>query len=112
MPTYDYECEECGHKFEAFHGMLVDPLVDCPQCKQPKLIKLIGCGAAVIVKGTENPCRGGRSSKTKNSKKPVKRDKLGEGKYKSTDPWWRTGKVNKKILKNPEKYVKEGRLEL
>lgn len=109
MPTYDYECEECGYEFEAFHGMLADPLVNCPKCKQPKLIKLIGSGVAIIVKGTENPCRGSKSSKTnKNSKKLVKRDKLGEGKYKSTNPWWRTGKVNKKILKNPKKYIQEG----
>lgn len=102
MPTYDYECESCGHEFEAFHGMLVDALTDCPKCKQPKLIKLISAGAAVIVKGTENPCTGGRGHNTK------KKDKMGEGKYKNKDHWWRTGKINKKILNNPKKYIQEG----
>lgn len=113
MPTYDYKCTACDHEFEAFHGMLVNPLVDCPACHQPKLIKLIGPGAAVIIKGTENPCTGSRGSKTKNkSPKTKKRDRLGEGKHKNDAPWWRNeNKVNKKILKNPDKYIKEGKVD-
>ncbi len=109
MPTYDYECNACGYEFEAFHSMSMEPLVDCPECNRPKLVKLIGPGAAVIVKGTENPCRGNRGGKTK--KKDTSRkfpDKLGRGKNKGEKPFWRDGPVNKKILKNPEKYIKEG----
>jgi len=111
MPTYEYECESCEYIFEAFHSMLANPLVDCPQCNQPKLIKLIGSGAAVIVRGTENPCTGGRSIPTKkNIKKCKKLDKLGEGKNKCKTPWWRKDRVNKKILNNPEKYIQEGKV--
>ena len=106
MPTYDYECDNCGHEFEAFHAMSAEPLVECPKCNQPKLIKLIGAGAAVIISGTATPCRGNRGGKT-----TKRRDRLGEGKNKSDKPWWRDGPVNKKILKNPERYIKKGNVE-
>jgi putative FmdB family regulatory protein len=102
IPTYDYECSDCGYGFEAFHAMSDEPLVDCPRCDQPKLVKLISPGAAVIVPGTTTPCRGSRTKK---------RDKLGEGKNKSGKPFWRDGPVNKKVLKNPERYIKEGNVE-
>jgi putative FmdB family regulatory protein len=31
MPTYEYVCSECQHRFEAFHG-LSDPFPACPAC--------------------------------------------------------------------------------
>jgi len=103
MPTYDYECENCGYSFEAFHQMSAEPLLECPECHLLRLIKLIGMGSAVIIKGTETPCRGGRELK--------KKDKLGKGKYKTdTFPPWRDGPIDKNILKNPERYVKTGEI--
>lgn len=108
MPTYDYKCNSCNYEFEVFHSMLTEPLVDCPECNQPKLVKLIGPGAAVIIKGTENPCVGGRNNKTKKKKNL---DKLGEGKNKGKKPFWRDGPVNKKILRNPKEYIREGRID-
>lgn len=109
MPTYDYECQECGYEFESFHSMFKEPLVDCPKCNEPKLIKLISAGALVIVKGTENPCRGGAGCRTtKQRVKPKRHDRLGEGKNKTDKPFWRDSPVNKKVLKNPEQYIKEG----
>lgn len=52
MPTYDYECDACSHKFEHFQG-INDPLLKkCPECKKPKLRRLIGAGGAVMFKGT------------------------------------------------------------
>lgn len=104
MPTYDYECEACDHAFEAFHAMSAESLTECPGCHKPKLVKLIGPGAAVIVRGTENPCDGIRS-RTK------KFDKLGEGKNKCEKPFWRDGPVDKDILKNPERYIREGEVD-
>lgn len=112
MPFYDYECEMCNYLFEAFHGMLDVPLSKCPQCGKRKLIKLLSSGVMVIVKGTENPCIGGRSSVNKKNKTKVKkRDKLGEGENKSDTPWWRRGRVNKQILKNPGRYIKDGEVD-
>lgn len=105
IPHYDYECEECGYEFEAFHSMTSKPLKDCPECGEPKLIKLIGSGAAVIIKDTDNPCRG-----TRKIRKPNLGDKLGEGKNKTKNPFWRDGKIDKTILKNPEGYIREGKV--
>ena len=52
MPTYDYQCDACDHKFELFQG-INDPLKKkCPECKKSKLRRLIGSGAAVVFKGS------------------------------------------------------------
>ncbi len=51
MPTYDYECTKCGHKFEAFQQMSDKPLTKCPKCDK-KLRRLIGSGAGIIFKGS------------------------------------------------------------
>lgn len=52
MPTYDYVCDACGHKFEHFQSMKDDALTKCPECKKKKLRRLIGAGGAVVFKGT------------------------------------------------------------
>jgi putative FmdB family regulatory protein len=52
MPTYDYECDACGHEYELFQNMSDDPLTKCPKCKKKKLRRLIGAGAAVMFKGS------------------------------------------------------------
>lgn len=52
MPTYDYECSACSHKFEAFQSISEEPLVKCPACKKKKLKRLFGAGAGIIFKGS------------------------------------------------------------
>jgi putative FmdB family regulatory protein len=52
MPTYAYECEACGHGFEAFESMTSKPQRTCPECGKPKLRRLIGAGAGIIFKGS------------------------------------------------------------
>jgi putative FmdB family regulatory protein len=52
MPTYDYECSACEHRFEHFQKITDDPLAVCPKCKRKKLIRLFGTGAAVVFKGS------------------------------------------------------------
>jgi putative FmdB family regulatory protein len=32
LPTYQYACTECGHRFEAVQSFTDDALTDCPQC--------------------------------------------------------------------------------
>ena len=52
MPTYDYECDACGHLFEVFQG-INDPIKrKCPKCKKLKLRRLFGTGAAILFKGS------------------------------------------------------------
>jgi len=50
MPTYEYECEKTGRRFERFQSMSARPLQKCPECGG-KAHRLIGTGSAVIVKG-------------------------------------------------------------
>ncbi|MDA0577280.1 MAG: zinc ribbon domain-containing protein [Verrucomicrobia bacterium] len=51
MPTYDYECQKCGHTFEQFQRITEDPLKRCPKCKG-KIRRLVGTGAGIIFKGS------------------------------------------------------------
>ncbi len=52
MPTYDYVCDACGHKFELFQS-INDPVKrKCPECSKLKLRRLIGAGAAIVFKGS------------------------------------------------------------
>lgn len=69
MPTYDYECAGCGHRFEAFQSMSDDPLRVCPSCNKRRLKRLIGGGMGVIFKGsgfyvTDNRSSGGNGKKS------------------------------------------------
>jgi putative FmdB family regulatory protein len=52
MPTYDYLCDACGHKFELFQSISERVQRKCPECKKPKLRRLFGTGAAVVFKGS------------------------------------------------------------
>lgn len=87
--------------------MSAESLMDCPECHRPELIKLIGMGLSPIIRGTTNPYHGGSIGK----KRKIKLiDKLGRGINKGRQPFWRDGPVNKKILKNPIEYIKEGKI--
>lgn len=52
MPTYDYICDACGHEFETFEPITSTPRNDCPECKELKLRRKIGPGAAILFKGS------------------------------------------------------------
>lgn len=52
MPTYDYECTACHHKFEHFQSITAPPLRKCPECGKNQLKRLIGTGGGVIFKGS------------------------------------------------------------
>ena len=52
MPTYDYQCDACGHEFELFQS-INDPIKrKCPDCGKQKLRRLFGSGAAIVFKGS------------------------------------------------------------
>ncbi len=51
MPTYEYECKSCGHRFEKSQPMTAAPLKTCPKCKKG-VQRLIGSGAGFIFKGS------------------------------------------------------------
>lgn len=52
MPTYDYVCDACDHRFELFQSITAEPEKKCPECGRRKLRRLIGPGAAIIFKGS------------------------------------------------------------
>jgi putative FmdB family regulatory protein len=51
MPTYGYECTECGHTFEEFQSIKAEPLRECPKCKGG-VKRQLGAGAGFIFKGS------------------------------------------------------------
>ena len=52
MPTYDYECSSCGHRFELFQSITAKPQKRCPSCERRTAKRLIGAGAGIIFKGS------------------------------------------------------------
>ncbi len=52
MPTYEYECRNCGHAFERFQSMTARPIRTCPACRKRSVRRLIGVGAGLIFKGS------------------------------------------------------------
>jgi putative FmdB family regulatory protein len=51
MPTYEYECPECGYKFEKFESITAKPKAKCPECGA-RCRRLISAGVGVIYKGS------------------------------------------------------------
>ena len=52
MPTYAYRCESCQHEFEEYQSITSEPIKVCPECKRPKVRRLIGTGSALLFKGS------------------------------------------------------------
>src|SRR4029079_6646519 len=59
MPTYEYVCEKCDHKFEISQSIKDEPLKNCPKEKcalkkwgKGKVKRAIGAGAGLIFKGS------------------------------------------------------------
>jgi putative FmdB family regulatory protein len=53
MPNYDYECKDCGKRFEIFQSMSDAKLVDCPlEGCSGKVTRLLGTGGGIIFKGS------------------------------------------------------------
>jgi putative FmdB family regulatory protein len=52
MPTYEYQCDACDHRFDEMQSFSEPPLTKCPACGKKKLRRLFGTGAAVLFKGS------------------------------------------------------------
>jgi len=52
MPTYEYACQKCGHRFEQMQSITAKPLKKCPSCGKAALQRLFGAGAGFIFKGS------------------------------------------------------------
>ena len=51
MPTYDYACAACGHRFELLHGVHAEGPSACPACSGGPVRKAISA-PAVLFKGS------------------------------------------------------------
>jgi putative FmdB family regulatory protein len=52
MPTYEYHCQACKHRFDELQSFSEPELKKCPKCKKNKLKRAFGVGAAVLFKGS------------------------------------------------------------
>ncbi|MFC8762664.1 FmdB family zinc ribbon protein [Streptomyces sp. NPDC057193] len=63
MPTYQYQCTECGEGLEAVQKFTDDALTECPQCKGR--LKKVFSAVGIVFKGSgfyRNDSRGSSSS--------------------------------------------------
>ena len=53
MPTYEYECQKCGHRFDQYQLISAKPLTRCPKpgCKG-RVRRLLSTGGGLIFKGS------------------------------------------------------------
>jgi putative FmdB family regulatory protein len=51
MPTYDYRCRKCGHRFELFLSIKDDRPKRCPKCRS-RADRVPSAGAGVLFKGS------------------------------------------------------------
>ena len=87
MPTYDYECDDCGHAFELFQSITAAVKRKCPECGKFRLRRLFGTGAAVVFKGSGFYQTDYRSDSYKKAAEAEKKASTGgsESKEKSSD---------------------------
>lgn len=101
MPTYEYECGNCGHRFEKFSPRMTDVRsVKCPQC-EGSAERLISGGAGLLFKGSgfyitdyrsdsykkaETKEKGGTGGESKSSDKPAGEKSKEPSKSKDTAP--------------------------
>ncbi len=50
MPTYEYECTQCGQKIEVFQRFSADPLTTCGVCGGP--LRKVFHPAGIVFKGS------------------------------------------------------------
>ncbi|MFJ2968487.1 FmdB family zinc ribbon protein [Streptomyces collinus] len=63
MPTYQYQCTECGEGLEAVQKFTDDALTECPDCKGR--LKKVFSAVGIVFKGSgfyRNDSRGSSSS--------------------------------------------------
>jgi len=86
MPTYDYECRGCEHRFEAFQSIKDGALRKCPECKKLRLRRLIGTGGGFLFKGSGFYETDYRSSSYKDAaKKDTESSSSGDSDSKKSD---------------------------
>lgn len=87
MPTYEYLCRECSHRFETWQKMTDDSLTTCPECGG--IIRRVLFPAGVVFKGsgfykTDHNGSGSVASENGNANKSEKAESKKEAETKTT----------------------------
>jgi len=72
VPTYEYECQKCGHTFEVMQSFSDAPLTKCTECRGK--VKKLFSPPAIIFKGSGFHCNDYKSKgapKTPCAKEPT-----------------------------------------
>jgi putative FmdB family regulatory protein len=109
MPTYEYQCTSCQHRFEAKQSIKDDALKTCPACQEHALARVVSGGLGFIF--TDPQTLGGIADR--NARDMARRGELPAQVRRNKDyaiPWWRKDKhkVDKRVLNNPEQYIETG----
>jgi putative FmdB family regulatory protein len=79
MPTYVYQCDDCGHDFEAVQRFADEPLTVCPECEgrvrrvlQPSPVIFKGSGWYIT--DSRNKSRANGSTKAEKAESGAKTD--------------------------------------
>ncbi len=86
MPTYEYLCRTCSHRFETWQKMTDDPLTTCPECGGS--IRRVLFPAGVVFKGsgfykTDNNGNGSVANENGHTDKSEKVESTKEGETKT-----------------------------
>lgn len=52
MPTYEYHCTACQHRWDEFQSITSTPSRKCPNCRKAKAKRLISAGGGLLFKGS------------------------------------------------------------
>jgi putative FmdB family regulatory protein len=75
MPTYEYACRSCGHRFDVVRSMRDEPLTVCPECGGE--LRKVFAPPAISFKGSGFYAtdHGKKSKKSSSSDTPDKKEK-------------------------------------
>ena len=106
MPTYDYECDACGHSWELFQKITDEPVKKCPECNKKKARRLFGTGAAIVFKGSGFYQTDYRSESYKKGEKAASDSKDSKSETKSDSSKSDSKSESKKSESKPKKQAK------
>jgi len=84
MPTYEYECRSCRHRFDLFQSIKSEPVAQCPRCKK-RARRLISSGAGILFKGSGFYSTDYRSASYKKGKAAAESKKKSDASGKACD---------------------------
>jgi putative FmdB family regulatory protein len=84
MPTYEYQCQKCNHRFEVFQAITEKPVDKCPVCNG-RVKRLISSGAGLIFKGSGFYITDYKKKESQSEKVKTKEKQSSETKNKKSD---------------------------